>query len=966
MSAASALPGRQEELATIARAVEELCAGRGAVLEIAGDPGSGKTGLLNRLARVAAERGATVLRARAHAEDAKPYQVFRDAWDSGDPTDPTDLAHPGGPAGPGGPWWDTAADRDLVRALRERCGRAEGRPGTVLALDDFHRCDPASVRLAERLVGDPSPRPFLLALAHRPRQTPPALLAALDEANHAGTLHRIEPGPLDAAAVAALLAELTGEERGARGAEQAERLRAASGGNPRLLRVLLAAGADPELWPERSAVAAGPLVRAAAPLIAEFEALSPGAAELLAAAAVLGETFRLGDLAQVAGHSLDSAADAVAELSRADLLRPGGPVGGPVGGLVFRHPVLGHLVHHRIGPGPRLTLHRRALALLESRAAGAAARARHAEHALLGGDRPDLLPVLVEGAAEVYASAPATAARWLGVAMESVPAGGPGGEARVALALDRCRALTAAGRLDEARALGHELLRTPGGLTERRRTAALAVCVEVERLLGRYAEADAMARTVVDALPRPLPAPLPAETVQLVFDHGLVHALRGTAAEVRELAHEAAGAASGGDPDGRTALRVLAAFCDSYAGDFIQVEPEVARCGRLVDSRPDTVAGRAPEVLALLGCAELYLERFTDAHRHLSRGLATAGGGAHKHVAVNQLIGLSTLEQWAGRLDLAQRHAREAERLGTEIGAPDAVGLAMAMRASALIWAAPRRRTAEAVALAERGLRHTVPGTGWWAGSALGLLALARLVGGDPQDCLRTLLEGGGEDLARLQPPSRPSLFALMTTAAAQCGELGLARRSAHAADAAADRLGRPAFQQAQADRAGAVLALLDGEHARSAELAMAAAGAFRSLGMPILHAWTVLAATPALALAHGPAAALGPLDEALGAARRCGALRLCEDGARIRSALAVGAPAAPAPSPVAALSTREREVAELAAAGLPSRLIAERLVLSPRTVDTHLGSAYRKLGVGSRLALARLLQRRADPGDVA
>jgi DNA-binding CsgD family transcriptional regulator len=55
---------------------------------------------------------------------------------------------------------------------------------------------------------------------------------------------------------------------------------------------------------------------------------------------------------------------------------------------------------------------------------------------------------------------------------------------------------------------------------------------------------------------------------------------------------------------------------------------------------------------------------------------------------------------------------------------------------------------------------------------------------------------------------------------------------------------------------------------------------------------------------------------------------------------------AAPVP---AALSPRQRQVAELAAQGLTSAQIAERLGMSPRTAENHLQQAYRTLGVRSR-----------------
>lgn len=55
-------------------------------------------------------------------------------------------------------------------------------------------------------------------------------------------------------------------------------------------------------------------------------------------------------------------------------------------------------------------------------------------------------------------------------------------------------------------------------------------------------------------------------------------------------------------------------------------------------------------------------------------------------------------------------------------------------------------------------------------------------------------------------------------------------------------------------------------------------------------------------------------------------------------------------------LTRREREVALMAAQGLPSRTIAERLFLSARTVENHLARAYDKLGVRSRAELAHVL----------
>jgi DNA-binding CsgD family transcriptional regulator len=63
--------------------------------------------------------------------------------------------------------------------------------------------------------------------------------------------------------------------------------------------------------------------------------------------------------------------------------------------------------------------------------------------------------------------------------------------------------------------------------------------------------------------------------------------------------------------------------------------------------------------------------------------------------------------------------------------------------------------------------------------------------------------------------------------------------------------------------------------------------------------------------------------------------------------------------SGLTSLTGTERAVADLVAAGLTNRQVAARMFLSPHTVAFHLRHVFRKLGVGSRVELARLLARR-------
>jgi DNA-binding CsgD family transcriptional regulator len=66
------------------------------------------------------------------------------------------------------------------------------------------------------------------------------------------------------------------------------------------------------------------------------------------------------------------------------------------------------------------------------------------------------------------------------------------------------------------------------------------------------------------------------------------------------------------------------------------------------------------------------------------------------------------------------------------------------------------------------------------------------------------------------------------------------------------------------------------------------------------------------------------------------------------------------APTVARTLTTREQDVAELAAGGSTNREIAARLAITERTVEAHLGAAFRKLSVRSRAELASVLLRRS------
>jgi len=128
---------------------------------------------------------------------------------------------------------------------------------------------------------------------------------------------------------------------------------------------------------------------------------------------------------------------------------------------------------------------------------------------------------------------------------------------------------------------------------------------------------------------------------------------------------------------------------------------------------------------------------------------------------------------------------------------------------------------------------------------------------------------------------------------------------------------------------------------ARNARELTGAADDFEALGALLLAAEAAASAAEAFSRDGDQRAATAAL-------RRSSALAAACEGA-VTPGLFHAATAVP-------LSGREREIVMLAAQGLTSKDIAERLYLSVRTVNNHLQHAYTKLGVNGRAGLAQAL----------
>ena len=912
------------------RGLSAFGSGAGRVVVVEGPAGIGKSSLLGAIARSAAAREVTVLRARGgpfeqdavwgiarQLFDPLRFQADWDELTAGaaalsrralDPREPEpalagDAAH--------------AAVHGLVWLA---CNLAERGPA-LLIVDDVHWADAASLRwlvhLAARLeelplgvlcavrAGEPAGAPDLLA----------ELLAAAPEPP-------LRPRPLGPAAVESLVAE----RLPAGDAAFAHACHAVTAGNPFLLRALLGHLVAEQIVPDeataRQLSAFGP-DQIARSVERQLARLPDGTRGLAHALAILGREAPLRDAARLARLDAGEAARA------ADALRAAGLVHGDVR-VALAHPLIASALYANLAPSERALWHARAAKLLERDRADPEAVALHLLRSDPSGEAATVAVLRAAAERAGTRGAPESASIFLRRALAEPPpdraveadvrcelglalaahvqpdAPALLGEAvelaasptrRAEIALSGARALGMAGHFDNAVELCRRGLELPAGIPDE-----LAARLEAELVCVGWLDAV----TVPEALERlhrltSSPSPLELWRINAAWE---TMCEGRPASETRALLAPAlqAGAL---DDDRDSLLGTVATFV-LIAGEDLDGARE--RCDAVIDiARPRgwliaLAHGSFMRAIALVHAGHVR-DAEADARLAFDFKLAHHGPPAALLWSLFPLVdALTELDE----LDDADAALAAADLLGDPPPSALAAPLLLERRARLrLAQHRPADAHADLLAAADRweelGIRH--PGiAAWRVDDAETLVAL------DDIPAARRLAE---EHLALaervdLPGPRGAGLRALSHTAG---------RDEAIALLEQAVELLAPSRAQLEHTRA-----LVD-------------------LGA-------------ALRRANHRADARPPLRHALDLAERHGMRRLARR-AHDELCVAGGRPRRAALSGIGALTPTEHRVAALAARGQSNPEIAQQLYVTRRTVETHLTHAYQKLDITTRHELA-------------
>jgi DNA-binding NarL/FixJ family response regulator len=950
---ATRLIGRGEELARLDAVIGGLGRdGAPAVIDIAADAGMGKSRLLSELCARARRRGLTVLCGRAtEYERHTPFQPFTDAFADADPAFLDSDAVP-----------DAAAP--ALYGVRDAASRLQGRDrfglyravagvltglaehdGLLVALDDLHWADPASLELLDQLIRHPVRGRVALVLARRGRQTPHPLAAALTRGVDSGAVERIVLGPLpEQESIEALAPDLPRHD--------ARCIYAAGEGNPLYLLCLLHAhrhGASPPagIVPDHGITVAGVPDGLASLLLDELTPLTAAQRRTVEAVAVLGHHATPAMLRLITGHrTAEQLDDDISALTRRDLLRQGSD-----SRWSLRHPLLRALVYENASASDRAGIHRGAATELAAIGAPATERAHHVERSLTGWD-PLSAAVLTEAAAQFASTAPATAAHLLEVVLRLMPDTPDYARRRGEITLARARALATGGSLRESRDLLHALISGCGPDEAALRGDATALCAMMERHLGHSPEATALLRRELTR------GPEPRQAVFLGLALGMAALNTVSFPAVRDdVDRTLAVARSHNDLMGELGALALASLGEAYEGQTATAGRLADTAAALADGLTDPDLTELSEALVWLAWAEALLERYADTERHADRGLDIARRSGQVYVLPHLLSARAFVHLTTCRLPSALAAAEEAEAVARAIGSSDLLAFTLSFKALILLVHRPLGDTL-ALTTAEEAVATAGTSRHWWASLAGCVLGHTALVSGDPHRAQDAILRAGGPELLGLQPSIRPGQLDTLAATALALGDTPQAERWAARAAEEADLIGLHG-QRGAALRAQAALAQHQGDPRTAARLFERAARAYAPSGATLWEAYSLLlASTQAQAAGDVPRATA--LWERARRLADIGGARLLTDLAALTRPRDEAPPAPPAPTYLDQLTARERQVAELVAEGLGNQAIATKLYLSRRTVETHLSAIYRKTSLPSRSALAGLMTRAA------
>ena len=351
--------GRREELERLARALEEARAGSSRVLQVAGEPGIGKTRLLDELASIATLGGARVLRGHSDDGSGGPFQPFVEALaEMLAITDDEDVPRLLGRLG-----------HELARLVPEVAARLPGQPAPirsdpeteryrlfdavvgwfratsseqplVLLLDDLQNAGRPTLQLLRHVARSLLSARVLVVIAYRDtelgRGSP--LTEVLIDLNREPGAERLSLGGLLTIDVAALAAGLLGQvaATGGSGAPDpvatqlrplARALHDASGGNPFFVRELVGHLRETSPHLDARSLDADALTSLGVPkgvralVRRRLERLAPATVDVMRTASLVGESFDLALVGEVVDLDEDELFNALDEATAAGIVR---------------------------------------------------------------------------------------------------------------------------------------------------------------------------------------------------------------------------------------------------------------------------------------------------------------------------------------------------------------------------------------------------------------------------------------------------------------------------------------------------------------------------------------------------------------------------------------------------------------------------------------------------------------------